>query len=81
AAGLPPEALKTLTGFSGAVFWGGDDAARAYDVALAERDGPILPLVTEALDRARVVLERHLCVDTTASGGNAELLAQVASAS
>ncbi len=80
AAGLPPEALARLRGFSGAVFWGDDSEARAYDRALAGCDGPILPLITDALDPARLRLERHLCVDTTASGGNAELLARAASA-
>ena len=33
-----------------------------------------MPLVTER-DPARYVFERHLCIDTTAAGGNASLLA------
>ena len=44
--------------------------------ALANRTGPILPLITETGAPERYVLERHLCVDTTAAGGNASLLAQ-----
>jgi RHH-type proline utilization regulon transcriptional repressor/proline dehydrogenase/delta 1-pyrroline-5-carboxylate dehydrogenase len=28
-------------------------------------------------DAAHVMLERHVCIDTTASGGNAQLLAEV----
>jgi RHH-type proline utilization regulon transcriptional repressor/proline dehydrogenase/delta 1-pyrroline-5-carboxylate dehydrogenase len=79
AAGLPPEALATLQGFSGAVWWGGADDGRAYAKALATRPGPILPLIGTP-DRGHVVLERHLCIDTTASGGNAQLLAAVADA-
>ena len=79
AAGLPPEALATLQGFSGAVWWGGAEDGRAYAKALAKRPGPILPLIGTP-DRGHVVLERHLCIDTTASGGNAQLLAAVADA-
>ena len=38
-------------------------------------EGAILPLITAMPDRAHVAHERHLCVDTTAAGGNAALLA------
>ncbi|MDE3238406.1 MAG: bifunctional proline dehydrogenase/L-glutamate gamma-semialdehyde dehydrogenase PutA [Paracoccaceae bacterium] len=75
---LPPEALETLTGFSQALWWGEAEVARAYATALSRRAGPILPLVTEMPDAGRVLVERHVCIDTTASGGNAELLAAVA---
>jgi RHH-type proline utilization regulon transcriptional repressor/proline dehydrogenase/delta 1-pyrroline-5-carboxylate dehydrogenase len=37
---------------------------------------PILPLITAADLAPFCVTERHLCVDTTASGGNASLLAR-----
>ncbi|MEX5727203.1 RHH-type proline utilization regulon transcriptional repressor/proline dehydrogenase/delta 1-pyrroline-5-carboxylate dehydrogenase [Rhodovulum iodosum] len=77
---LPPEALSTLTGLGGALWWGDAETGRACERALARRDGPILPLITEAPDAGRVRLERHLCIDTTASGGNAALLAEVGSA-
>ena len=43
--------------------------------ALAERQGPIVPLVTELLYPAGYAHERAVCVDTTAAGGNASLLA------
>ncbi len=75
--GLPPEALSTLQGFSGALFWGAAEAGRPYAQALAARKGPILALIA-APDAGHVHLERHLCIDTTASGGNAQLLAEVA---
>ncbi|THD82138.1 bifunctional proline dehydrogenase/L-glutamate gamma-semialdehyde dehydrogenase PutA [Aliigemmobacter aestuarii] len=81
APGLDPEALTRLQGFAGAILWGGDghaDArARAHARALAARPGPILPLITGTPDLAHVALERHVCIDTTASGGNAQLLAAV----
>ncbi|WP_137701711.1 bifunctional proline dehydrogenase/L-glutamate gamma-semialdehyde dehydrogenase PutA [Marimonas lutisalis] len=71
---LDPSALQTLRGFSGAIFWGDPDDARAYARALAARAGRILPLITGQPDTGHVMTERHVCVDTTASGGNAALL-------
>ena len=60
-------------GFAGVIYWGQKDA-RAYALALAKRAGPILPLITTQPDEAVVLQQRHLCVDTTAAGGNAALL-------
>ncbi len=71
---VPPEALTSLTGFSGALYWGDDAKARPYAQALAARSGPILPLITGLPDSGHVLIERHVCVDTTAAGGNAALL-------
>ncbi len=75
---VDPAVLSHLQGFGGVVWWGDEDAARAFALTLAERDGPILPLITGTIEEPDVLLERHVCVDTTASGGNAELLAEVA---
>ncbi|KGJ04019.1 L-proline dehydrogenase /delta-1-pyrroline-5-carboxylate dehydrogenase [Paracoccus halophilus] len=72
---LAPDALTEITGISGVIWWGGADLGRAYARALAARQGPILPLICAAPDQAHVAHERHLCVDTTAAGGNAALLA------
>ncbi|MDO5606483.1 MAG: bifunctional proline dehydrogenase/L-glutamate gamma-semialdehyde dehydrogenase PutA, partial [Paracoccus sp. (in: a-proteobacteria)] len=72
---LPPEALKTPEGFSAAIWWGDAETGRAYAQALAARKGEITPLITAMPDLAHVAHERHLCVDTTAAGGNAALLA------
>ena len=74
---LPAEALHTLRGFSGVVWWGDAATGRELARALAARAGPILPLIMQAPDEGHVVHERHVCVDTTASGGNAQLLAAV----
>ena len=79
APGLPAAALGTLQGFSGALWWGDAATARALVQALASRVGPILPLIG-APDAGHACLERHLCIDTTASGGNAQLLAAAADA-
>ncbi|MDQ1899416.1 bifunctional proline dehydrogenase/L-glutamate gamma-semialdehyde dehydrogenase PutA [Paracoccus sp. WLY502] len=72
---LPPEALTRLPPMAAALWWGDDAQGRAYAQALAARDGAIVQLVTGMPDLAHVVHERHLCVDTTAAGGNAALLA------
>ena len=42
---------------------------------LAARDGPIVRLITERIYPEAYVLERSICIDTTAAGGNAALLA------
>jgi RHH-type transcriptional regulator, proline utilization regulon repressor / proline dehydrogenase / delta 1-pyrroline-5-carboxylate dehydrogenase len=73
APGLPPAALATLP-IGGAVWWGDDAAGRPYARVLADRQGPILPLVGMP-DAGHARAERHVCIDTTASGGNAQLLA------
>jgi len=44
-------------------------------MALAGRSGPIVPLETTVIAPEGYVVERHLCIDTTAAGGNASLLA------
>ena len=45
-------------------------------VALAWCPGPILLLIAKSDAPGRYVVERHVCVDTTAAGGNASLLAE-----
>jgi RHH-type proline utilization regulon transcriptional repressor/proline dehydrogenase/delta 1-pyrroline-5-carboxylate dehydrogenase len=83
-AGLPvaaldgapePAALTGLAGLGLVAAFGPEAWMRALRVALAAREGPIVALETEAVAPARYVVERHLCIDTTAAGGNASLLA------
>lgn len=69
------ETLTSLQGVAVVAAAGASDWTRELRIALAQRDGPILPLVTETIAPERFVLERHLCIDTTAAGGNASLLA------
>ena len=71
---VAPEVLTGLQGFSGVLWWGDADKGHAYARALGARKGPILPLITGLPDAAHVAHERHVCVDTTAAGGNAALL-------
>lgn len=70
---LEPAALKTLSGFDGVACWGNTEFQRAVRQALADREGPILPLISSD-DFSPCLLERHVCIDTTAAGGNASLL-------
>jgi len=77
---VPADWLAEVQGISGVIWWGDGDNARSYAKALATRTGPILPLITALPDVAHALTERHLCVDTTASGGNAQLLVDAASA-
>ncbi|MQQ09938.1 bifunctional proline dehydrogenase/L-glutamate gamma-semialdehyde dehydrogenase PutA [Epibacterium sp. SM1979] len=75
ASGQPAAELLQGTGaISGVLWWGDSDRARALEQALAQRPGAIVPLIPGLPDLARVMAERHVCVDTTASGGNAALL-------
>jgi RHH-type proline utilization regulon transcriptional repressor/proline dehydrogenase/delta 1-pyrroline-5-carboxylate dehydrogenase len=56
-------------------FSGQPEAAKKIRQVLAARSGPIVPLVSEVLNPAAYAHERSVCVDTTAAGGNASLLA------
>ena len=77
---LDPDALETLQGFAVVVVWGDEARARDCRRALARRDGPILPLVLGRDVESRALREEHVCIDTTAAGGNATLLAEVGKA-
>lgn len=78
APSLKPDVLARMEGISGAVWWGAAELGRPYAQALAQRAGAILPLIGGAPDAGHARLERHVCIDTTASGGNAQLLMEVA---
>jgi RHH-type transcriptional regulator, proline utilization regulon repressor / proline dehydrogenase / delta 1-pyrroline-5-carboxylate dehydrogenase len=87
AAGLPvtaldgqadPAALTALPGLALVAARGPEDWLRSLRRALARREGPIVPLETSLIAPERYVIERHLCIDTTAAGGNASLLAATA---
>lgn len=56
-------------------FSGTPEAARIVRKVIADRAGPIVPLVSEVLNPTAYAHERAVCVDTTAAGGNASLLA------
>ena len=73
---VAPDALTTLLGIAAVACAADRDVLASMRTALARREGPILPLIAEPDAPERYVLERHLCVDTTAAGGNASLLAE-----
>lgn len=72
---VDPAALTDLPDLAGVLWWGDAHQGRAMAQALARRDGPLVPLIAAMPDLAHLRHERHLCVDTTAAGGNAALLA------
>ncbi len=67
--------LTTLGGVAAVAAAGASDWTRDLRVALSKRTGAIVPLETAIVCPERYLVERHLCIDTTAAGGNASLLA------
>jgi len=55
---------------------GNTDTLSSFRVALAKQGGPIVPIVAETLAATAYYNERTVCIDTTAAGGNASLLAE-----
>ena len=72
---VAPQTLLDLKGIKAVAWSGGDMTARQYRMALAKREGEILPLIMDTTATARYQAERHVCIDTTAAGGNASLIA------
>jgi len=71
----PAEVLATLP--VSVVACGGSAELRApLRRALAEWEGPIVLLIAETLAPAAYYTECTICIDTTAAGGNASLLAE-----
>ena len=73
---VDPASLATVEGIAAVACSADRDVLDTMREALSRRPGPILPLITEPAAPERYVLERHVCVDTTAAGGNASLLAR-----
>jgi RHH-type proline utilization regulon transcriptional repressor/proline dehydrogenase/delta 1-pyrroline-5-carboxylate dehydrogenase len=74
---LARSALSTLENIDLVVVWSDETDQRAVRLALAARSGRLIPLVTGFDLAARCQMERHICIDTTAAGGNAALLASI----
>lgn len=72
---LVRSAITHLQGVDAVALWSTQDDLRAVRKALAERQGEILPLLASKNMFDRCLIERHVCIDTTAAGGNASLLA------
>ena len=67
--------MEKVNGFQAIVSCAKPTLLKPYRQALMKRSGALLPLITEHRLDQRYVIERHLCVDTTAAGGNASLIA------
>ncbi len=67
--------LTRLRGFDAVCCQAPEADLSALRQVLAARDGVIVPLITADDPTPFLILERHVCTDTTAAGGNVELLA------
>jgi len=67
--------LGEIDGIDGVMLWSEPADLSAARQALAARAGPIVPLISERGATALLHHERHVCIDTTAAGGNVSLLA------
>lgn len=72
-----PTTLAQMPNISGIIWWGDEIVGKELAYALTKRTEQILPLITGVPDIGHLFHERHLCVDTTAAGGNAALLGQM----
>ena len=75
---LAPAAVEAGLHVDAIMHFGDEQAIKPWRQALSRREGAIIPLIGSEADANRLFIERHVCVDTTASGGNAELLAGAA---
>ena len=75
---LPRDALRSLRNVALVALWSDAQDLAAARVALAARDGALIPLVGSRNLAEKCVHERHVCIDTTAAGGNASLFAAAA---
>jgi RHH-type proline utilization regulon transcriptional repressor/proline dehydrogenase/delta 1-pyrroline-5-carboxylate dehydrogenase len=57
-----------------AVVYSGPNSARVRQ-ALSKRAGPIVPILMDENFEVWLMREQSICIDTTAAGGNAALLA------
>lgn len=71
---LAPDVLAALSGIDGVAFFALDDQLSVVRQVLADRPGKLIPLFCESDLAERCRLERHICIDTTAAGGNASLM-------
>ena len=68
--------LATVINLAAVCYFADDEDAREIRIALSKRDGPIVPLIGKEDPASFYQLEKHVCTDTTAAGGNATLLAE-----
>ncbi len=76
---LPRIALSTLSQFDAVALWSSPSDLREVRRALAAREGRIIPLLHAANLTPACRVERHICIDTTAAGGNAAIYHEASS--
>jgi len=69
---IAPETLAEIKSLDAVISW--SDNLKEIREALAKRDGQIIPLFTQSDFEKWLLTEKHVCIDTTAAGGNAALL-------
>ena len=72
-AELKDELLLKIRDLDAVVYSG--SRSEALRLTLSQRDGPLVPLLQMQAFSDWLDCERHVCIDTTAAGGNAALLA------
>ena len=72
---LDREHLAHLENFDAVALWSEQNDLALARKALSRRQGVIIPLIATDDMKDLCILERHICIDTTAAGGNASLLA------
>ncbi|MEH6526062.1 MAG: hypothetical protein V7723_08295, partial [Sneathiella sp.] len=72
---LSPELIECASPLAGLALSETGSEIREIRIALSRRPGAILPLITNCDEWQDYVIERAICIDTTASGGNTALLA------
>jgi len=73
---LHADDLESLTGYQVLSYSGDQSETSSLRKMLANKAGEIVPLITSASDICPMIRETTLCIDTTAAGGNASLLAE-----
>ena len=72
---FPIESLASMNNIDAVALSGSVAQALAVKKILAQRQDAIMPLIFTGGTPHRYTVERHVCIDTTAAGGNATLLA------
>jgi len=69
--------LTSMKSLSAVAFYGDEAQLMTYKEALAKRSGPILLVISELINPGSYCHEKTVSTDTTAAGGNAQLLAEI----
>lgn len=77
--GISPQQLTDIQKMANFVYTASTqqqfELAREYRIALAKREGAIIRFIDDVESPYLYAHERHLCINTTAAGGNVELIA------